>query len=145
LDAVGVSYTEEMETKDSVFSTGKVSIGYNPASGRLIIQDTTRMNQLGKTLGYHENDEIVSVNGQKISLSNANSFFKNFGSSSNVGDSLVINVIRKDAAGNDVPVELKGTMTKFPVTKYNVLQFNHSPSQEQITLRDIWLKPLASF
>jgi predicted metalloprotease with PDZ domain len=143
LQIVGVDYKAEMETKDSVFSTGKVSIGYNSATSRLVVKDTTHMNQLGKTLGYHQDDEFVSVNGEKISLSNANSFFKNFGSSSKAGDSLVINVMRKDATGNYVPVELKATMIKFPVIKYNVLRFSESPSEEQKMLRDKWLKPAA--
>jgi len=143
LNIVGVNYKAEMETKDSTFSTGKVSIGYNPASGRLIIKDTSHMNELGKLLGYHKNDEIVSINGEKISAANANSFFKNFGSSSKVGDSLVINIIRKDTNGSEVPVELKATMTKIPVVKYNVLQFNDTPSTEQMMLRNAWLKPSA--
>jgi hypothetical protein len=96
------------------------------------------MNQLGKILGYHKNDVIVSVNGLAISTSNANHFFQTFGSSSKSGDSLIINILR-----NSVPVELKATMTKFPVTKNNVLQFATSPSAEQLMLRNAWLKPKA--
>ena len=106
-----------------------------------------------KILGRKTKDADIVCEGDGIQLAHATaakfapapkvSFFKNFGSSSKVGDSLVINVIRKDAAGNDVPVELKATMMKFPVIKYDILQFNDSPSQEQMTLRDIWLKPSA--
>ena len=143
LDLVGVNYKTEMETKDSTFSMGKVSIGYNPSTGRLIVNDTIHRNELGKILDYHKNDEIVSVNGEKISAANANSFFKKFGSSSKPGDSLVINVMRKDVNGNYTPVVLKATMTKFPIVKYNALQFIDTPSEQQIMLRNAWLKAKA--
>jgi predicted metalloprotease with PDZ domain len=93
---VGVNFLPEIETKDSTFSLGKVGIGYNPKSGRLIINDTTEMNSLGKQLGYHKSDEIISINGETLKLSNANTFFQNFGSDSKAGDSLVVKVMRKD-------------------------------------------------
>ena len=78
LNIVGVNYKARFETKDSSFSMGKVSLGFNPASGRIIVNDTTKMNVLGKNLGYHLNDEIISVNGENISAANANDFFQNF-------------------------------------------------------------------
>ena len=96
------------------------------------------MNVLGKTLGYHKNDAIVSINGVVITAANANDFFKNFGTGSKTGDSLTISVLR-----NNVPVELKGTMMKFPIMKNNVLRFNNSPSEEQVMLRNAWLKAKA--
>jgi predicted metalloprotease with PDZ domain len=144
LDIVGVTFKAVMETKDSTFSLGKVSMGYNPATGRLIVNDTVNRNEIGKILDYHKNDEIISVNAIKISAANANSFLKNFGSSSKAGDSLVINVMRKTGDGNYVPVELKATMMKFPIVKYNVLELNPSPSEKQLMLRKAWLKPKAS-
>ena len=32
-------------------------------------------------------------------------------------------------------------MTKVAIIKYNVLTFNNAGTQEQLTLRDAWLKP----
>jgi predicted metalloprotease with PDZ domain len=141
MDIVGVNYKATMETKDSIFSMGKVAIGYNPVTARLIVNDTTSRNELGKILNYHKNDEIVSINGTIITAANANSFYKNFGASSKVGDSLTINVMRKDASGSYSPVQLKATMMKFPVVKNNVLEFNTAPSEKQSMLRNAWLKP----
>lgn len=101
---VGVNYRASEETQDSTFSLGKVNMGFNPASGRFTVSDTTQLNELGKSLDYHVNDEIVSVNQEKITAFNANNFFKNFGSGSKAGDSLTITVIRKDAMGKDTSV-----------------------------------------
>ena len=110
LGIVGVTYKDEVETKDSTFSMGKISLGVD--NGKIIVTDTTGMNSLGKAMGYHTGDEIVSINGEELSLPKAGSMLRNFGASSKPGDSLVVNVIRKDANGNSTPVTLRGLMTK---------------------------------
>ncbi|MEP7318021.1 MAG: peptidase M61 [Panacibacter sp.] len=140
-DLVGINYLEKAESKDSSFSMGRISMGFNGATGRLVVQDTTKMNEVGIALGYHKNDEIISVNGEEIGAANINSFFKNFGNNSKDGDAFIITVMRKDAAGNDTPVDLKAAMRKYPVIKYNILEFATTPAQEQKMLRDAWLKP----
>jgi hypothetical protein len=62
---VGVNYQPEVETKDSSFSLGRISIGFNPQTKRLKISDTIGMNKMGRTLGYLENDEIISIDRWK--------------------------------------------------------------------------------
>jgi predicted metalloprotease with PDZ domain len=140
LNIVGVNYKAQVETKDSTFSMGKVSLGFNSATGRIIVNDTTKMNALGKNLGYHLYDEIISVNGEKISAANANNFFQNFGNTSKPGDDFVIKISRKDAKGTDT-VELKSVMTKFPKIKFNALELADNPSRQQLLIRNAWLKP----
>ena len=142
LNIVGVNYKAKVETKDSIFSMGRVSMQITP-EGKLIVDDISRMNTLGTALGYHLNDEIASINGEEFSAAKANSFFKNFGASSKAGDSLVINLVRKDVSGNYMPVVLRSVMTKFPILKYNALEFSSNPSPEQLILRNAWLKPRA--
>jgi hypothetical protein len=138
---VGVNYNDKLETKDSTFSLGHVSFSYNPATKRIFISDTADMNTLGRQLAYHPNDELVAVNGDTLTLATANRFFTTFGSDSKQGDSLVINVQRKDATGNYMPVVLTGAMTKFPVMKYNALSFNDNATDAQLSIRDAWLRP----
>ncbi len=138
---VGINYSPAVETKDSAFSLGKVSLGYNPAAGRIKVVDTSKMNSLGKALGYHLNDEIISINNEKISAANANNFFQNFGSTSQPGDPLNIVIARKDANGNEDTLELKSVMTKFPKIKYDALELADNPTPEQVLIRNAWLKP----
>jgi predicted metalloprotease with PDZ domain len=133
---VGVNYQSILETKDSTFSLGKIAIGYNPKTERLMVNDTTGMNTLGRQLGYQKGDEYVSINGKELTLQNANDVINNLYSSGRVGDSLVMKMMR-----NNEPVELRATMTKVPMTKYNVLTFNDAATQQQLMLRDAWLKP----
>ena len=120
---------------------GKVSFGFNHTSGHIVVIDTAKMNELGKTLGYHLNDEIISVNGETISASNANNFFQNFGNASKPGDDLLIKAARKNATGTEDTVELKSVMTKFPKIKLNALELAANPSTEQLLIRNAWLKP----
>ena len=141
LNSVGVNYSVRLETKDSTFSLGKVSLGFNPATGRIKIFDTTEMNSLGKALGYYPNDEIISVNGEDISASNANGFFQNFGNTSKAGDPFVIKIVRKVADDREDTLELRSVMTKFPKVKYDVLEFAENPTAEQLLVRNAWLKP----
>jgi predicted metalloprotease with PDZ domain len=138
---VGVDYQPEVETKDSSFSLGRISIGYNPQTERLKVNDTSGMNELGRTLGYIKNDEFISINEKELTAQNANDLINDLYASAKTGDSLLIKVMRKNSTGNDTPVELKGTMMKFPVIKYNVLTFSDTPSQDQLMLRNAWLQP----
>ena len=120
---------------------GKVSLGFNHATGHIVVTDTAKMNELGKRLGYHLNDEIISVNGETISAATANNFFQNFGSTSKPGDDLVIKAIRKNATGTEDTVELKSVMTKFSKIKLNALELADNLSTEQLLIRNAWLKP----
>jgi predicted metalloprotease with PDZ domain len=138
---VGVNFQPVVETKDSAVTMGRVSLKFNRETNRLIVSDTSGMNNFGKALGYHINDEILSVNGVEMTPPNIQEFFKNFQNSIKAGDEMVIRVIRKDVNGEDKTIELKGIMVKFPVVKYNQLRFSDSATQQQLTLRNYWLKP----
>jgi predicted metalloprotease with PDZ domain len=139
--SLGVNYQAIVETKDSSFTLGRIGFGFNPATSRVIVAETSNMNAFGKAMGYHKNDEIISINGQEINQQTAGKFFRNFQTAYKVGDELIIKVNRKDENGKDTVVELKSVMAKFPVTKFNVLNFAESPTAEQLKLRDYWLKP----
>ena len=139
---VGVKYITEVETKDSTFSlSGGAQFRFNSATGRVAVTDVAKMNSLGKLLGYQKNDEIISVNGEQLTVANVGAYFRNFGKTSKIGDSLTVTVMRKDLNGTTVPVELKGTMMKFPVMRFNVLEFSDTPTKDQLALRNAWLKP----
>ena len=137
---VGVDYQQKVETKDSTFSIGNLTLGYNPASGRMIVQNTSAMNSLGKALGYQNGDEILSINGKDFVPQRAAGVIKSIYDTAKPGDDLIVKVMRKGADGKDSTIELKSVMTKFPVIKENVLSFNEHPSDDQLKLRDAWLK-----
>ncbi|MBS1598018.1 MAG: peptidase M61 [Bacteroidetes bacterium] len=138
---VGINYQAEMDTKDSAFSLGKISLAYNPQSGRMVVKDTTGMNVLGRKLGYHPGDVLMSLNGKDITGANQKSVTGSLYGSAKVGDSLTVLVSRKNPDGTDGTATLTGSMTKFPVKKYNVLSYIDNLTEEQAMLKNIWLKP----
>jgi hypothetical protein len=92
-------------------------------------------------MGYRKNDEIISINGLEVNQSNTQKFFRDFQSSSRVGENLVVTVNRKDESGAEKIIELKGTLIKVPVVKFNVLRFSETATEDQLRLRSYWLKP----
>src|SRR5262249_5172578 len=96
---VGVKYQAEGE--DSVFSLGRVSLGFDQKTGRIIVNDTAGMNEVGHTLGYHKGDLWLTLNGKDIDAANQRVVIPEFYKSSKLGDSLLIKVLRKNASGGE--------------------------------------------
>ena len=141
LNLAGVTYKAQAETKDSTFSMGKVSLGFDTETGNIVVKDTSRINDLGRALGYRPGDQVISVNDEILSAAKANSFFRNFGNTSRAGDPLVIKITRKNSSDKTDTIELKSVMTKYPIIKYNLLEFADNPSPQQLLIRNAWLKP----
>jgi len=140
-NSVGVNFQPVVESKDSVFSMGHIAIGFDSETKRFLVADTTGMNSVGKALGYHRNDELFSINGEEMNQTNAENIIKKVGMNSKPGDELIIQVIRKDENGIEKKVQLKAAIKKFPVIKYNALDFMDSPDADQLKLRTFWLMP----
>jgi predicted metalloprotease with PDZ domain len=140
-NSVGVDYLPKVQTKDSAFTMGNISLSFNSETKRPMVSDISGMNAFGKAMGYQKNDEIISINGVDMNPSTAPRFFRNFQNTAKAGEDLIIKVKRKDEKGEEKIVELKGVMTKAPVIKYNVLRFSDNASADQLALRNYWLKP----
>src|SRR4030095_3585509 len=120
---VGIRYKAEMETSDSLFSMGKVTMTGDPATHSIVISDTSGMNEVGRTLGYHVGDRLKAFNGKEVSFQKLQPVMNALFQNSKPGDSLVVTVVRKDGNGQDTAVDLKGKMKKYPVMKYNALNY----------------------
>jgi predicted metalloprotease with PDZ domain len=139
-DLVGITFQPVAETKDSTYSLGNVSFSYNPKTSRLYVKDTAGMNEVGVELGYQIKDELISINGMDINISNMKAVLANFGNGSVSGSPLIIQVTR-NINGIDSLIELKARMVKVPGIKHNVLSFLPNPSSQQSALRKAWLEP----
>jgi len=138
---VGLHYQLEVETADSLFSMGKVTMTGDPATRSIVISDTSGMNEVGRTLGYHVGDRLKAFNGKEVSFQKLQPVMTALFQSSKPGDSLVVTVVRKDESGQDTTLDLKGQMKKYPVMKYNVLKYEDNPGEQQLALRNEWLRP----
>jgi len=139
--SVGVSLIPREETKDSTFSLGNVALRFNRETQKLMITDVSGMNAFGKAMGYQKNDEILSINGVEINPATFNHFFRSFQTTAKVGQELIIKVNRKSESGIAQVVELKSPLIKVPVVKSNVLRFSETATEDQLKLRNYWLRP----
>jgi predicted metalloprotease with PDZ domain len=139
--SMGINLIPREETKDSAFSMGNVALRFNRETNKLVVMDISGLNAFGKSVGYQKNDQIISINGEEMSLANAGNFFRNFQTKVKAGEEFIVKVNRKDENGKDEIVELKSTMVKSPVIKYNVLRFSDTATEVQLKLRNEWLRP----
>ncbi len=137
--SVGVNWIPVLETKDSLFTIGGFKRHYNPDSKRYVVVDTAGMDAMGRALGYHEGDEIISVNGQDFVALPERIFLADFQASA--GKELVVKVARKNGEGIQDTIKLKAAQLKCPINKYNVLEFSQTATPDQFKLRSVWLKP----
>lgn len=138
LSLAGIRLDAVIETKDSVFTLGKISFSPS-ANGQPIISNISSMNEFGKKMGYKLNDEIMSINGAAITLQSFNQVVGDLYKSAHAGNLLTIVVKRKNDAGTEEMVTLSAPMTKLPVNKYNQLSFIPDPTPEQLALQNAWL------
>lgn len=121
------------------FSLGQCELGYNPATGRLIVAGTNNMNDFGKALGYQVGDEINKINGQKIIPMYFQKWRHEWISKVKEGDKVTINVIGKSADGKTVKKTLKAKAVKSEVKYYNTVEFTPIANGEQLRIRKAWL------
>jgi len=137
---VGIKYQTELESTDSAFSMGKVSLKGDGATHSIVISDTTGMNEVGHMLGYYPGDRLVSMNGMEVNFQKFQPVLNSIYSSAKAGDSLVVKVIRKDETGKENTIDLHANMRKYPVMKSNVLSYMDNADATQLALQKEWLK-----
>lgn len=119
---------------------GGVAIGLNQASNRLQIVDTESMNDFGKAMGYQEGDELIKVNGKKITLDNSRAIIESFKKNAKEGDVLKVQVMRKNfKSGKMKKIKLKSTI--FAASPKRPLEpvLMAPPTPEQIQVRNAWI------
>jgi predicted metalloprotease with PDZ domain len=121
------------------FSFGQCDLGYNPATGRLVVVGISKMNDFGKALGYQLGDEILSVNGKKISPMAFRLYRQEWLKKVKQGDKVKIEVMRKTDNGKTVKKTLKAKAFKSEVRYYNTIDYSPSANEQQLKIRKAWL------
>jgi C-terminal processing protease CtpA/Prc len=135
--AVGITYKEKMAVKG--ITLGNIELGYNPATQRIIVANTAKLNDFGRKMGYQEKDEIKSINGKELTVQNAQEVLTDFRDNTKEGDPLNIVVIRKDEKGQDKEVKLTQKVESVETEQRHAFVPAESPTEAQITLRKAWL------
>ncbi|RNI28356.1 peptidase M61 [Rufibacter immobilis] len=134
---VGITYKPSGLQKR--ISLGKPTIGYDQASGHLIIASTENLNSFGRQMGYKAGDQLWQINGEDVKLSNATELINKHVLHGKEGSPLTIVVGRKDASGTVKPVELKANLVAADETVSHLLTPDPNATPAQLALRQAWL------
>jgi len=113
--------------------------------GKIIISPNSRFNDFGKKMGYQFNDELLSLQGTRLTVDNIGNVVADVKNSIKAGENLQVKVARKNGVVIDTvllsqPIEIKTTVQN------NVLELIEDPTEEQVKVRNAWLstpdKPL---
>tara|TARA_Y100000589_G_scaffold317298_1_gene343086 strand:+ start:18139 stop:19968 length:1830 start_codon:yes stop_codon:yes gene_type:complete len=134
-EMVGISYIKSRKVK--AFTLGGIALGYNPETGRLMVMDTGDMNEFGKAMKYKVGDEIVSINGEELTMENYQSVFDKL---KNVkeGEKITVVVARKKK-GKEKLKKLSAKAMLVEKEEKNILEINPNATPEQVALRKAWL------
>jgi C-terminal processing protease CtpA/Prc len=118
---------------------GNIQLGYNPDNQRIIVAATSQLNDFGRKMGYQDKDELVSINGQPLTVQNAQQVLTDFRDKTKEGDLLEIMVARKDDKGKEKLVKLSQKVEAVESEQKHVFMPDENASEAQIALRKAWL------
>lgn len=133
----GIIY--EKNPTGKVLSFGRVGIEPNEEKDCYVVTVTNRMNAFGKDMGYKTGDEIISFNGEKVSLNNFTEIIANYRTTREEGDKIIALVRRPDGKGGYKEKKLKGKAIGVKRRGQHVLSLNPNATEKQIKVRNAWL------
>jgi predicted metalloprotease with PDZ domain len=131
----GVKYMPKKETTG--FTMGGFSVTPN-GEGALAIKSVAKLNEFGKKMGYQKDDELVSVNNELIVPEKFAGLSGRFIASLKEGDTVTVQVKRKNAKGEKETIALTAPAMKLTKTEEHVLEFE-TANDEQMKIRNAWL------
>jgi predicted metalloprotease with PDZ domain len=131
----GIKYIPKKES--SAFTMGGFSATLNE-EGAIVVASTARLNDFGKKMGYQKDDELVSFNNEPVSAATFQAQSKKFTESVKEGDTVTMQVKRKNAAGVKETITLTAPAMKATKIDEHILEMENA-GEEQIKIRSAWL------
>lgn len=136
LAKMGITYKTNVIVKE--ISMGEASLDYNEETDKIYVVDTGNLDEFGKSLGYNNNDNIISVNGVAITVENVQEEFLRLKKTLKEGDKVEVEVER-EVKGKIKKVTLKSKAVTVEKSKKYLIEFNNESSPEQLSLQNFWL------
>ena len=132
----GVKFSPLVETKTMSFG------GFVPTlneSGQLVISPQSKLNDVGKAMGYQVGDVLYAFNGVQLSPDRFTKIVDSLKKVSKEGEPFEASIGRKNSGGIVEPMTLKGKVTMVATSEKNKLEIMPSPTKKQETVRRAWL------
>lgn len=137
MDLVGVTYIREREIM--VLNIGNIRLNLDDETGNLVVQAIDPNSDFVGYLDLRRGDQLLELNGEKITADNINELFTNLKENFEDGDKVKLKVLREDEDGELDSKKLSARLKKSPKIQKNVLLFQENPSAEQLNMRAKWL------
>ncbi|WP_181306801.1 peptidase M61 [Rufibacter sp. XAAS-G3-1] len=134
---VGITYQPKGTQRR--ISLGRPTLGYDQASGHLMIASVENLNAFGKQMGYKAGDQLWQINGEDLNLRNFTDMINKHVMNGQEGSPITITVGRKDASGTVKPVELKANLVAAEEPVSHLLTPDPKATPAQLSLRQAWL------
>lgn len=135
--SAGINY--EAKRKVPRITTGKVGYGYSFATSRILVEDLSSADAFGRALGLEKGDELMEINGQKVTLQNINAITQNFIKTTKEGDEVIYLIARKNKKGKFKIKKLKAKAVMGSSIEEHFLELMAKPSLEQLKMRKAWI------
>jgi predicted metalloprotease with PDZ domain len=107
--------------------------------GFIYVANADRLNAFGKAMGYQKGDELVSLNGAKLTPETFAKVIAAFNATVKEGDKVNMVINRKNAAGVKETITLSQPVQFIKKIDYNKLELMPNATPEQLAIRKIWL------
>ena len=124
--------------KTRTATMGNISMGFNQETGRLIIQSLEKINDFGRAMKYQTGDEIVSVQGQELGVTNFQQVFDDYADTKD-GEKVTVVVARKNKKGKEKLKKLKAKAQTIEVEKGFEITASANATERQLMIRKAWL------
>jgi len=140
LNKVGIDYKETGITHE-VSPLGGITPAYDPTAGFFYIatESYKNINSFGKSIGLNVGDDLLKLNGKKLTIENVETVLGDYYSRVKEGDMLKLLVVRKDDKGKEHKIKLKTKIVAIDFPVNDVLTINKNPDEKQLALRQFWL------
>lgn len=135
---VGINYQRNGKIRE--VTLGNISLGYNPETKRIMMADVSEMNDFGKKMKYQKGDEIISINGQELTIENYREVLSNFITNTKEGEKVTLLVARKNEKKDrweDKKLSSKAIFIE--KEQPHMLSWEENPSEEQKQMRKSWV------
>lgn len=140
---VGVRFAPELATLELSLGLENNALTITQIEGKpkIAIANATALNDQGKALGFSNGDVLMKINGEDLPDLGPDfpPFITKQQQSLKEGGTLSYTVLRKNEAGEEKPVELKGPVKKVERKRRFIIAFDENANAEQLATRKAWL------
>jgi predicted metalloprotease with PDZ domain len=138
LGRVGIEFIKENVVYE--FSLGNPDLNYNPATKRLVIEDTKSLDEFGKELKYKKGDELAKLNGREMKVENIREIMTEYYDNLKEGDKVSIEIYRpKIRKGKYRKKTLTAVAKKIKVIRKNQITLADQVTEKQKLVLKTWM------